>query len=124
RRPRPVLAEEVALVNDVGRGHDPLGGEIDVAAVAGAGLELAVVLVAAKAGGHGRAQGDGVGADAAVAADALATGARHMGGVGKAQVAPRRGGALADRGEPVAHRALSAIVGLGVTAGARVGPGD
>ena len=114
-----VLADPVAVVNEVARRQRVLRGQVHVAAVAVAHFPLVLVLVAAEARRHLRQDGPRLGVgDGAVAAHAVAVGHGDVLGVVEAEVLARDLGALADGCLAVAPQACSLVVRLGVAAAA------
>jgi hypothetical protein len=109
--PDAVLADPVAVVDDVAGRRRVVGGEIDVARVAAAQVPLVLVLVTAEAGGHLREQrlrarlGDG-----AVAADAVPVNHRVVLRVLEAKVLSREACPLAHRRLAMASTARPLVV--------------
>jgi hypothetical protein len=106
-----VLAQEVALVDQVALRARTLSGEVDVAPAAVADPKLVFVSVASKAGGHLRAQNLTALRDVGVAANAVATNPRTVLSVAELQVALGLGHGLPRKGGAVAGTALTRVVG-------------
>ena len=119
RRAYAVLADPIAVVDEVARRRRVLGGEIDVAGIARPQVPLVLVLVAAQAKSHFREQrlGPRIG-DRAMAADAVSMNDGVVLAVVEAHVPSRELGAFAHRRLAVASEARAFVVGLSVTAAA------
>jgi hypothetical protein len=121
--PHAVLADPIAVVNEVTRGRGVLRREVDVTGVAAAQVPFILVLVTAEADGHLREQRLGPRLrDRAVAANAVSVDDRIVLGVVEAHVLAGERGLLAHRRFAVASAARPLVVRFCVTA-ATVGVG-
>jgi len=111
-----VLADPVAIVDQVARGRSVLGRQVDVARVAAARVPRFLVLVTAEARRHLREERLGARlGDSAVAANAVSVDDGVVLGVLEAKVLARQPCPLAHRGLPVAPAARAFVVRLRVT---------
>jgi hypothetical protein len=120
RGARAVLAEPVAVVDEMVLGHRPFRSEVDVTAVAVAQRPLVAVLMASEAARHPRQDGFGpLLGHLDVASNAVALGGLHVLRVGEAKVTACKLDGLADVRFSVAHLAGARVVWLFVAPDAR-----
>tara|TARA_R110002096_G_scaffold436086_1_gene667147 strand:+ start:35690 stop:36205 length:516 start_codon:yes stop_codon:yes gene_type:complete len=110
--PNSVLANKVAIVHHMAFWQSHLSRQVSVAARAVSDTKLIVVGMAAKTGGHRRPEHAPVLSGVWMAANTVSFDPRHMGFVRKTQMLFGLEGTRSRKGQSMAGRAFTSIVGI------------